>query len=159
MFPKMTKLFLTRIWIFPEQFNNKNLLNLKLSCSPGVQIRNFDKKRIAIHYFKGWFLIDLLAAVPFDILITPDNELVGVSFIQKYQDLKKQGDLRNSLVLLGVTPSWQVAQWVSRAPPHHTLPAFLNLNGTFDCWKSDQPWVDTLKCTLTILKTHPVKTQ
>ena len=24
---------------------------------------------------------------------------------------------------------WYVAQWVSRAPPHHTLPAFLNLNG------------------------------
>ena len=29
-----------------------------------------NKTRIAIHYFKGWFLIDLLAAVPFDILIT-----------------------------------------------------------------------------------------
>ena len=38
-----------------------------------------DKKRIAIHYFKGWFLIDLLAAVPFDILITTDLTLVGVS--------------------------------------------------------------------------------
>ena len=24
---------------------------------------------------------------------------------------------------------WHVAQWVCRAPPHHTLPAFLNLNG------------------------------
>ena len=43
---------------------------------------------------------------------------------------KKQGDFRNSLVLLGLTPLWHVAQWVSRAPPHHTLPAFLNLNGT-----------------------------
>ena len=32
-------------------------------------------------------------------------------------DLKKQGYLRNSLVLLGVTPLW------------HSLPAFLNLNG------------------------------
>ena len=28
-----------------------------------------DKKRIAIHYFKGWFIIDLLAAIPFDILV------------------------------------------------------------------------------------------
>ena len=46
-------------------------------------------------------------------------------------DLKKQGDSRNSLVLLGVTPSWHVAQWVSRAPTHHTLPAFLNLNGIY----------------------------
>ena len=43
---------------------------------------------------------------------------------------KKQGDLRNSLVLLGVTPMWFVAQWVSRAPPHHTLPPFLNNNSS-----------------------------
>ena len=32
-----------------------------------------NKTRIAIHYFKGWFLIDLLAAVPFDILITKSS--------------------------------------------------------------------------------------
>ena len=43
--------------------------------------------------------------------------------------MKKQENLRNSLVLLGVSLLWHVAQWVSRAPPHHTLPAFLNLNG------------------------------
>ena len=46
-----------------------------------------------------------------------------------HSDLKKQGDLRNSFDLLWVTPLWHVAQWVSRAPPHQTLPAFLNLNG------------------------------
>ena len=45
-----------------------------------------------------------------------------------HKDLKKQGNLRNSLVLLGVTPLCYVAQWVSRAPPHHIIPAFLNLN-------------------------------
>ena len=45
------------------------------------------------------------------------------------QDLKKQGEFSNSLVLLGVTPLWHVAQWVFRAPPQHTLPAFLNLDG------------------------------
>ena len=32
------------------------------------------------------------------------------------------------MVLLGVPSLWHVAQWVSRAPPHHTLPTFLNLN-------------------------------
>ena len=25
--------------------------------------------RIAVHYFKGWFLIDMVAAIPFDLLI------------------------------------------------------------------------------------------
>ena len=25
--------------------------------------------KIAIHYFKGWFLIDLMAAIPFDLLL------------------------------------------------------------------------------------------
>ena len=47
-----------------------------------------------------------------------------------HSDLKNRDDLTNSLVLLGVTPLWQVAQWVSRVPPHHTLSASPNLNGT-----------------------------
>ena len=47
------------------------------------------------------------------------------------KDLEKQGDLRDCFFLLTVTPLWHVAQWVSRAPPHHTLPAFRNLNGIF----------------------------
>ena len=25
--------------------------------------------RIAIHYFRGWFIIDLVAAIPFDLLL------------------------------------------------------------------------------------------
>ena len=37
--------------------------------------------------------------------------------------------MEHSLGLQGVTPLWHVAPWVSRAPPHHTLPAILNLNG------------------------------
>ena len=28
-----------------------------------------DPSRIAIHYMKGWFIIDLLAAIPFELLI------------------------------------------------------------------------------------------
>ena len=34
------------------------------------------------------------------------------------------------LGFLRVIPLWRVAQWVSRAPSHHTLPAFLNLTGS-----------------------------
>ena len=52
------------------------------------------------------------------------------------KDLKKQGDLRHSLALLGVTPLWHVAQWGSRAPTPHTLPAFLNLDGSIKMRKN-----------------------
>lgn len=32
--------------------------------------------RIAVHYFKGWFLIDMVAAIPFDLLIYRNGEEV-----------------------------------------------------------------------------------
>ena len=43
---------------------------------------------------------------------------------------KKAGRFDKLLCLLGVTPLWQVAQWVPRSPPHNALPAFPNLSGT-----------------------------
>ena len=46
-----------------------------------------------------------------------------------HKDLEKQEGLRDCSVLVTIPPLWHVAQWVSRAPPHHTLPAFLNLDG------------------------------
>lgn len=33
--------------------------------------------RIAVHYFKGWFLIDMVAAIPFDLLIYHNGEEVS----------------------------------------------------------------------------------
>ncbi|XP_055007381.1 LOW QUALITY PROTEIN: potassium voltage-gated channel subfamily H member 2-like [Boleophthalmus pectinirostris] len=33
--------------------------------------------RIAVHYFKGWFLIDMVAAIPFDLLIYRSGEEVA----------------------------------------------------------------------------------
>ena len=30
--------------------------------------------KIAVHYFKGWFLIDLVAAVPFDLLVQNQDQ-------------------------------------------------------------------------------------
>ena len=59
------------------------------------------------------------------------------SFIY-HKDLEKQEILRDCSVLVTVTRLWHVAQWVSRAPPHHTLPAFLNLNGIYSLIKSNQ---------------------
>lgn len=35
--------------------------------------------RIAVHYFKGWFLIDMVAAIPFDLLIYRNGEEVRQS--------------------------------------------------------------------------------
>ena len=58
-------------------------------------------------------------------------EILKYQVITYHLDLKKRGDLSYSLVLLGVTLLWNVAQRVSRAPPHQALPAFLNLNGRF----------------------------
>ena len=54
------------------------------------------------------------------------------SSILYHKDQKKQGDLRDCFVLQTVTLFWHVAQWISRAPPHHILPAFLNLNGSWN---------------------------
>lgn len=34
--------------------------------------------RIAVHYFKGWFLIDMVAAIPFDLLIYRNGEEVQI---------------------------------------------------------------------------------
>jgi hypothetical protein len=33
-----------------------------------------NSRKIAIHYFKGWFLIDLVAAVPFDLLVQNQDQ-------------------------------------------------------------------------------------
>ncbi len=37
------------------------------------------QKEIALHYLRGWFIIDLFAAVPFDILLAIFNDLDTVS--------------------------------------------------------------------------------
>lgn len=39
-----------------------------------------DPGKIAVHYFKGWFIIDMIAAVPFDLLLvnTDSDEVVFI---------------------------------------------------------------------------------
>ena len=35
--------------------------------------------KIAVHYFRGWFIIDLVAAIPFDLLLFgSDTDEVGI---------------------------------------------------------------------------------
>ena len=61
---------------------NLSFITLKTLLSTTYVSKNDEvisnKTRIAIHYFKGWFLIDLLAAVPFDILITKTSTGIDV---------------------------------------------------------------------------------
>ena len=82
---------------------------------------------------KSWVL-NLDSSFVYSMKSTVDRLLFRILFKiilnnSFHEDLKKRGDLRNSLVLLGVTPLWHVAQWVARAPPHHSVPAFLNPHG------------------------------
>jgi hypothetical protein len=35
-------------------------------------------RRIALHYFRSWFLIDLLSAIPFEFMIDTEKEGVGI---------------------------------------------------------------------------------
>jgi hypothetical protein len=39
-----------------------------------------DPGRIARHYFTGWFFIDMIAAIPFDLLLANTGEEANVSF-------------------------------------------------------------------------------
>lgn len=39
--------------------------------------------KIAVHYLKGWFIIDLLAAIPFDLFFV-GSQTDEVSFIARY---------------------------------------------------------------------------
>ena len=54
----------------------------------------------------------------------------NIRYIIYPKDLEKQGDLRDCFVVLTVSQLWNVAPLISRAPPYHTLPAFINLNGS-----------------------------
>ena len=51
------------------------------------------------------------------------------SLILYHKHLEKHGGLRDCFVLVTITRLWHVAQRVSPTPPHHILPACLNLNG------------------------------
>ena len=42
--------------------------------------------KIAVHYFKGWFLIDVVAAIPFDLLLF-GSETDEVGYWSKYIQL------------------------------------------------------------------------
>lgn len=50
----------------------------------------YDQRKIAIHYLKGWFILDFLAALPFEALYFLNQSWVGVTLNVKHlKELKK----------------------------------------------------------------------
>lgn len=66
------------------RIKNVNVSNLNIICIPPLRTTYVNSNdevvshpvRIAVHYFKGWFLIDMVAAIPFDLLIYRSGEEV-----------------------------------------------------------------------------------
>lgn len=78
-----------------------------------------NSKKIAIHYLKGWFVIDAIAAVPFDLLFfgsgtsdvsmnfnpfNPDHEYIG-SFTMLFIRISYKGFKGLNLVSLNLKNS------------------------------------------------------
>ena len=78
---------------------------------------------------KNFNMISLLFIITLSIHLVVIYRLFEFEITELLLWSNKREDLRNFLVLQGVSALWHLAQWVSRAPPNHILPAFLNLNG------------------------------
>jgi hypothetical protein len=48
-----------------------------------------DRKEICIQYLKGWFTIDLLAIIPFDLLLSGGTQFNGLARIARFARLQK----------------------------------------------------------------------
>ena len=56
-----------------------------------------EPSKIAVHYFRGWFIIDLVAAIPFDLLLFgSDTDEVKLFFV-------KYAVLRIELNVIGIS--------------------------------------------------------
>lgn len=66
--------------------------------------------RIAVHYFKGWFLIDMVAAIPFDLLIYRNGEEV------RHSKRKEASDESSSVVFARYGFSKSSKIWVRNIP-------------------------------------------
>ncbi|MCL4159084.1 UNVERIFIED_CONTAM: hypothetical protein GTU68_009419 [Idotea baltica] len=51
--------------------------------------------KIALHYLRGWFLIDMVAAIPFDLLLIDDSEEVTMATSQPITELGLTSLLRH----------------------------------------------------------------
>ena len=46
-----------------------------------------EPSKIAVHYFRGWFIIDLVAAIPFDLLLfgSDTDEVTNYLYLKKFR--------------------------------------------------------------------------
>lgn len=56
--------------------------------------------KIALHYFRGWFLIDLVAAIPFDLLIAGSSA--------ETDEVRNSNNITISIVLYSVVHRYRV---------------------------------------------------
>ena len=70
--------------------------------------------RIAVHYFKGWFLIDMVAAIPFDLLI----------FGSGSEEVGWPGGIGAG----GRAPGGGARGWQTHRPPSSPVPAPLSVS-------------------------------
>ena len=49
-----------------------------------------DPGKIARHYFSGWFMIDMIAAVPFDLLLANTGEEANVCLAARVREAEKK---------------------------------------------------------------------
>ena len=55
--------------------------------------------KIAVHYFRGWFIIDLVAAIPFDLLLFGSGIEIGIAFWALLETDAKKSELVQNLTL------------------------------------------------------------
>ncbi|XP_068205692.1 potassium voltage-gated channel unc-103 isoform X14 [Palaemon carinicauda] len=56
--------------------------------------------KIALHYLRGWFLIDVVAAIPFDLLLVTDSEPHATASTER--DLEQEADDEKTTTLIGL---------------------------------------------------------
>ena len=59
----------------------------------------YDQKKIAIHYLKGWFILDFLAALPFEALYFLNHTWVSILDAIFWSTLSSQGLTRHEIFL------------------------------------------------------------
>ncbi|XP_042228996.1 potassium voltage-gated channel unc-103-like isoform X16 [Homarus americanus] len=57
--------------------------------------------KIALHYLRGWFLIDVVAAIPFDLLLVTDSE-PHTATAPAERDLEQEADDEKTTTLIGL---------------------------------------------------------